>query len=437
MHDQNDRFMPIFVLSLHGKDWRQPITQYSDALAFKIFGGSFQNLREVSVFYLLFSAVLIFYLGYQIGGTKLAIIIFGLFITTPLLMIQAHLGLDNIAPVPFTILWLIGIYQYQKNKQLRWLVLAGLGLGLGFYTYKAMRLIVPVWGILSLYYLFYLAKFNFKDRTFLKSALVFIISGLPFVLAIPLLQWKYPGSIFDNQRPSFDSYQAFFGGYLSNLDWTFLFITGDSTLYHSTSRHGEFLLASLPLFLIGAYQAIKKRDFSLFALLAFFSAPIFFGTVNSEYRASRLLALIPPFTLVSAFGFWTMLQLKNKFKPLLIGLMLVLLAANYDDFVNFYWFSYPEFARVVFTNNSSSSYFEFAKVVNDKHLAPFVEKNIYTSDDTVAQFYESAYFNQKFTLWSDNEPLPANSALLTNSRDLPGMTPVNIKLPHYTIQIHQ
>ena len=45
LHDENGRFMPFFVLSLNGTDWRQPVTQYYLAALFKIFGASLFLLR--------------------------------------------------------------------------------------------------------------------------------------------------------------------------------------------------------------------------------------------------------------------------------------------------------------------------------------------------------------------------------------------------------
>lgn len=49
LHDENGRFLPVFVLSLDGKDWRQPVTQYFMAGYFKLFGPSVYNLKFTSV----------------------------------------------------------------------------------------------------------------------------------------------------------------------------------------------------------------------------------------------------------------------------------------------------------------------------------------------------------------------------------------------------
>src|SRR3989344_1171156 len=105
LHDENNRFLPIFVLSLNGADWRQPVTQYYLTAFFRLFGSSVFNLRYSSVVITLVSAGLLYYLSYKAGGHKLALFSSFIFLTTPLIMIQSHLGLDNIMPVPFTIIW--------------------------------------------------------------------------------------------------------------------------------------------------------------------------------------------------------------------------------------------------------------------------------------------------------------------------------------------
>ncbi|MEK7497536.1 MAG: hypothetical protein AAB656_01310, partial [Patescibacteria group bacterium] len=59
-HDENGKFLPFFVNSINGMDWRQPVTQYYTALVFKFFGASAFNLRFGSVVLTLISTVLTF-----------------------------------------------------------------------------------------------------------------------------------------------------------------------------------------------------------------------------------------------------------------------------------------------------------------------------------------------------------------------------------------
>jgi 4-amino-4-deoxy-L-arabinose transferase-like glycosyltransferase len=65
-HDESGRFLPFFVLSLDGQDWRQPVTQYYLTALFKIFSPSVFLLRFSSVLVAITSAVLLYLLSLQL-----------------------------------------------------------------------------------------------------------------------------------------------------------------------------------------------------------------------------------------------------------------------------------------------------------------------------------------------------------------------------------
>ena len=99
-HDQNGRFMPVFVLSINGVDWRQPVSQYFITAFFKIFGPSIFSLRLSTVVILLLSTFLIYFWLSKIDNRQTGIIGSLVFLTTPIVMIQTHMALDNIFPYP-------------------------------------------------------------------------------------------------------------------------------------------------------------------------------------------------------------------------------------------------------------------------------------------------------------------------------------------------
>lgn len=97
----------------------------------------------------LISLVLFFYFVWERFGKRQAIFTSLIFLTTPIIFIHSHMVLDNIMPVPFVILWLLFLSFWGKDKKPKYLFWAGVVLGVAFYTYKAMRAIVPVWIILK------------------------------------------------------------------------------------------------------------------------------------------------------------------------------------------------------------------------------------------------------------------------------------------------
>src|SRR3989338_6070784 len=132
LRDETGRFLPIFALSLDNRDYRQPIAQYYQVLFFKVFGASVYNFKFTSVTIIVLSAVLIFILGKLLFNLKAAIFSTLFFISTPVIMIHSHLGLDNIYPIPFILIWLITFYKYEKSKSLKYLIISGASLGVAF-----------------------------------------------------------------------------------------------------------------------------------------------------------------------------------------------------------------------------------------------------------------------------------------------------------------
>ena len=263
LRDRNGRFLPVFVLSLDGRDWRQPITQYFQVLTFKIFGSSLFNLKFTSVFVASISAVLIFILGKQLFNLKFALLSLTIFITTPVIMIHSHLGLDNIMPIPFILVWLLGILNFEKKKSIKYLILAGINLGISFYAHKSMRSAAPVWTVMTILYLMFTYLKNWKLINIKNyfPVIIFITSIAPLYLVTPILEYKYSGAVFGNQDLTGTSVYDFAYFYLSSFDLSFLFVKGDQILHHSTLKHGTFLLSALPLFVYGIYQSVilKKK----------------------------------------------------------------------------------------------------------------------------------------------------------------------------------
>lgn len=434
-YDQNGRFLPLFVLSVEGKDWRQPVTQYYMTALFKIFGPSVFLLRFSSIIITIISVILLFYISSKLLSLKWAIFSGFIFLTTPLVMIQSHMGLDNIMPIPFTIIWITSIFLFTKTNKKTFLIVAGISLGINFYTYKAMRAAVPVWVLLTMGYLFFYHYKNSLNDTFkrsFKDILIFALGILPFFAVIPLLQIKYPGAVFSGQRPSFDSVYAVIYPYFSSFDPTFMFITGDSTMFHSTQKHGMMLLASAPLFFSGLYYALKKKGFWIFILISFFTAPILFGLVGSSHRASRLMMMIPSYSLLASLGAKMLWDNHPKiyFRSCVVAVA-ILMVINYADFVNYYWTTYPKITENIFSDlGTYTSYKKLAEESEQRNLTPYLDEDIYKGDGDSGHFFETIYFKNPPQRINSNQELPEGSILMTRREDVAGATRLNIDIDH-------
>lgn len=330
--DENHNFLPLFIFA-KGSDWKQPVTVYTTALFFRIFGVSYWLLRATSIFFILAALVILYLISKEFMGTNFFLISSLILITTPIVLIQSHLALENIAPLPFVLFWLWTTLKFEKTKKTYYLFWGGTSLGIGLFSYLGMRLIVPVLTFLTLIYL----------KKHIKQSIYFILGISPFFLLLLVAYFRYPSAVFGNFSGATQSVYEFLLRYLSIFDFSFLFFKGDITAYHSTGKAGMFLAATLPLFLIGVFKILcNKKPFEILILLSFFLSPVLFGLVPDIYRASRLLALVPFYAIISAVGFLSISK-----KPWII-FFVIIMAINYFYFVKDYWFDYAERVKKVF-----------------------------------------------------------------------------------------
>lgn len=421
LHDENNKFLPLFVSTHEGSDWKQPVSIYFTTLTFSIFGPSYFALRSVSVFFILLSTMLIFILLKEMFQLRFAVFGTLIFMTIPAVTIQSHLALENIVPIPFVIFWVFTLLKYKKNKKVKYLLFSGISLGLSLYSYQAMRVIAPVFMSLTIFYLM-LLNGNFLKKKWIKPVIIFMLGVLPFILFFLIVRKEYPGALGAHNRPVFpQSYQELILSYISSYDLTFLFVQGDSTLYHSTGKQGVFLLASLPLFLAGIYQCIKKRGSILILILAaFFTAPILFGLVpQALHRGSRLLAFLPLFTIIATFGLKGFLTIsKTKLRMGILSIVTILMVFNFLDFANDYWFKYPDRVRAVFPSNEHIIFDIFYKKSVDLNKRPLIQKDLYENMKYDRKFFDKVYFPQGLKTWSGDE-IELGSIILISENMLP------------------
>jgi 4-amino-4-deoxy-L-arabinose transferase-like glycosyltransferase len=406
--------MPTFILSSDHVDWKQPVLIYLLATMFKMLGITLLTFKLANVLVALISLVLTYFLLREFFNAKLIAVGLAFFITTPMLIISARIGTETIMPLLFCTAWLLSLVWYRKTSKALFLMLAAFSLGVGFYSFKGMRLIVPPYVFLTSIYVVY--KKRFTDLFF------FTICLTPFFLITPFLEQKYSGSIYDRKTIVFDSYQHQALYWFSNLSPSFLFVEGEIGKIFSVGLFGVFLLGTLPFFLAGIKAATDKMSFFTFILAIFICTPILFGLAGSLGYGHRLLAMVPSFLIILVLGFKTL----SKHKKTCIFL-LILLAFNFLDFVKFYYFKYPTLndTKSSFGNNLNDSFMELAKLAKQNNKTPYVQNNIFGDKDDGNRFFEIAYFKGNLNKWVLGQPLPENSILLTEVDTIQGMKKVS------------
>lgn len=402
--DENNRFLPVFVLSIDKNDWRQPISQYLIATCFKIFGPSIYNLRFTSVIIASASVVLIYLLSGIWGSAFL--------ISTPIFFMHSHLGLDNIMPVPFIILWIYWLYKYSKTNKSFWLSLAGVAIGIGFYSYKGIRIFIPVWFLTSSVFIYLINKK-------LKPVATYILSFAPFILIIPVLEYFYAGAVLNNEKLKFEGIYTFLYRYFSAFDLSFLYIKGDEMLIHSTGMHGMLLLATLPVFFYGLVKLWKSDLFGKFVVSSFLFGPFLFGFIGAVHRASRMISEVPFYVIICSYG---MVLLSKKYKYLYF-LTSLLVFINFIDFAKYYHFVYPEKNSNLFYNLSAGEEYKYLKEISDsKNLTPYIDRKYVYSKFSTSDFIRSIYFLKLPNVFDgDLSKLPNGSVLMTDDANLKGL----------------
>jgi hypothetical protein len=415
LRDENGRRLPVFVLTLDGKDWKQPVTMYLTVAGFRLFGPSFFWLRFISVILAVAGGALFFFLLRLYFSPKISLVGTLLYFTTPSIMIQSHLALENIALIPFLVLWLLAYLSYLKHSRSWKLLVAGIALGVCFYSYKGMHAIAPAYMLLTIGSLLY---WQLLTRRFHPLPYLFFFIGLlPFLLPIPWLENRYPGAIFDHRVFSLPHFYDMALTYLSSFDFTFLFLKGDRLLIHSTGRQGMFLLPTIVLFFLGIAKMVKSEKFAFyFILAALLLTPLPLTIVGNDYRASRLMAFIPLATFIFTLGIVELVAVRNKvWRYLAVAVVVLALAGSAVDFIHNYWVDYPKLVSGDFAPDFDTALRELAYQTNILHKQPYIEENDYLAHEVNLQFFSQIYFpNTQLVRWTrEDYPFPNDGLVLT------------------------
>ncbi len=441
LRDQNDRFLPFFILSSDKIDWKQPVLIYLNALYFKIFGTSLLVYKLSNVTITLLATYLLYKILKNIfKDRKYAYLGILLYITTPIIIITTRITNESILPSLFSCLWLLSLLNYKQNSSLKHIIINALSLGVAFYSFKGMRIIVPIWTIISCFFI--LIQSQSKNKSFLKPITFFLIFLLPFFLIAPILELKYAGAVFDRQVISVDSIYNYFYYWLSNTSLAFWFTTPDIGKIYNVATFGALLLINVLPFLLGSFEALKKKSINTFILICFITTPFLFGLAHSLSYPHRLTASLPFIIILIINGLKSLPEYLKDKKHLnfayLIFIFLFLL--NTADFIHYYYFEYPHLntTQTAFGQKSNQAFKELAKISKKNNAIPYIQESIYQSEADENKFYNIVYFNNTLKIWKLGEKVDTSSVILTENSTMENYQNSNITLPHnFNILISQ
>ena len=341
--DIEGRAFPLYfeMRALGEHVWFHPVLVYLTALFLKVLPLTETVVRLPSTLVGVIDVLLMYFIARRLfQGERWAFFVAALLALTPAHAIHSRLAMDFLYPVPFVMAWLLCLLIYLERRQLWWLFAATAFLGLGFFSYIASVITMPLYVAVTL-----LGLWTTSARSVRPYAVAVAGFTCPLLLLAPwlLYHWSFVtdtlgryqigaavsagapvvprGSLAGvvrglliGVRPSrlverISLYWRFF-------DPAYLFVSGGYTRLTNSTRHvGVFLLPFLLLVPLGLIHmlTVRRTTTSLVVFLGFALAPVAAClTVLEPYASDRELVLLPFGVLIAAFGVERLLALPSR-----------------------------------------------------------------------------------------------------------------------------
>ncbi len=148
--------------------------------------------------------------------------------------------------------------------------------------------------------------------------------------------------------------------YLQNFSADFLFLHGDRNPRHNMATIGEFYLVEWALILIGLVALVKQKRLLFFLIIWIIISPLATAIIGEPHALRSNLEFVP-LSILSALGFLTILNWKNKIPFTLIILILILQVAFFlqklyflapTEYANFWAYPAKQASEVALENKS-------------------------------------------------------------------------------------
>ena len=315
--DLRGELLPLYSQTAE-HSWYQPMVIYATAVAMSVLPLSEWSVRVPTVCIAVLDVALMYLLIRQLFGSDLlGAIAASLLALTPAHFIHTRYGMDYVYPVPFVLAWLLCLVSYRQSHRPRWLLLGSLVLGVGFYSYIASIVLMPIYAVLTFLLLYHeradRRRYYLVAAGFLPLLLPFLIWLMRHPSAYAATMTKY--GVYDvNQLNaaqglrsvvSYLSIGQRLSQYWNFFNPSFLFFGGGTKLMFSTNLVGVFLLPLAFFIVAGMYAAIRSwREEPLFliVLLGFLTAPLAALIVIEENAIFRALTMVPFGILIATIG---------------------------------------------------------------------------------------------------------------------------------------
>jgi 4-amino-4-deoxy-L-arabinose transferase-like glycosyltransferase len=363
--DLNDRFLPLYFqwpAEVSTDVFYQPMLVYATALVLKVLPFTETVLRLPAVIVGLADVVLIYFVALRLFKREsLAVVSAVVLLLTPAHFIHSRLAMDYLYPVPFVLAWMLGLLAFLDEGR-PWTLFAGtFALGVGFYSYIAAIVMMPV------YFAITCGLLLLRRRPLRDFGIALAGFALPL---LPIVPWilTHPDAIARTAKryelygaahaaPLLTVRTAFLRSVRESLHffaitervslyWYFfnpayLFLTGGLFVIGSTRRAGVFLLPLAVFIPVGINYLLNLRRTAAGALLlaGLITAPLAACLVNEPYAVGRELELLPFGVLLAVVGVDAMLSAPSSWRTIVRWTAIVLLILAPLQFA-FFWRDY-------------------------------------------------------------------------------------------------
>lgn len=319
--DVTGTFLPLyFRVQMPGEKrsgWFTPAIFYLSAAFQQVLPFTEWSVRMPSVLVGMLNLVLIYFVGKALFDSAwLGLSAAALLALSPAHFIFSRYALDYLYPAPFLLAWLLCLVWAVRSKSTPMAAAAGLCLGLGFYSYAAAVLLVPVLLILTV---LVLREGTGRWSDGARAAAGFALPLVGFAIWFAMHPTAYSDTVqryelYDarnlsalqglRELVSFPNIERMTSLYWSFFNPSFLFLSGDQHMMYSTRAAGAFAMVMVVLIPLGLYQ-IFGRDHSAIATLivaVFVLTPLPAVLVPEAGAMNRTTALLPFGALIATYG---------------------------------------------------------------------------------------------------------------------------------------
>ncbi len=350
--------LPVYFVNFGGG--QSVLYGYVTSIFIKLFGFNLTSIRATAVIFNCLAIGACYLMIRKNIGEKSALLVTLILSLNPWNIMSSRWGLDCNLLAPCLIISLFFLLRAQKWYDY---ILAGISFGVTLYTYAISYIIVPLFLLLSLIYMLYVKKINFKN---------IIILGIPiFIFALPLMLMLLVNNGFIDQinwiitipkLPNYREAEVSFKNVITNLKSLDKVFVYDDLPFNSLPEFGTLynfaIILSVCGMIIEAFELIKnikqkkfKANSIIFLLfVAVACTMLLIADINISKSNAIYFPLI--FFCYSSIHFIYQRQntkLKNnteknkKIEIIFSRIILVMIALMY--IINFSMFSYYYFTQ--------------------------------------------------------------------------------------------